>query len=1101
MTMEKCLLQIAGENYKYAGIEYGSECYYGVSLPTNAQQATSGCDMSCSGKAGEACGGGYRLTLYQNTEYLPPPTFNPGVGDYHLLGCYSDNVNARGLQHNWNNYQYMTVEGCIRRAAAQGFRYAAVEYYGECYMGNVLASTSTVISNTVCNARCNGLRSEICGGADSMAVYENTAYVVNTGDFEYDGCYTDDANNRALDHYAVNWDHMTNELCAQYAAGFKYFGTEYYGECFWGNALEGSTPAASGCNTPCAGDNAQMCGGGNRLSLYINSEYEEPAPPTINEGYYPWVLEGCHDDSPSNRALSNVHISDTMTIDDCFNLAISYKYAAAQEGYACYWGDELGTSSQSTDLAYCDVGCAGKPSEVCGGVGRNILYENTEYDPAGDIQDIIDALAALVAAWLDLKAKIAEVVAIIALPPEEPAKLKERDETSPLLPGKVQAMKGSAKNTRNTLQKVKTALRKKSPRAKRHIDTSQRAVQNDQTIEDAISIAESSKALLQVEEATVGSISVIATGGSTGVGGAAGAVSTFLQGLFGIGALATIPTIALLAHMRRWQPEAGEGGGGEEQEPEEEEDECDQEGEERVLIIMFKDGTTDAQYESIVSALPRNPSNLRIDYPKVDWRLYRTVISPCWDEKLTLLWEDINSPIRFIIHDEETQWDELEESTDFMRRNAAEDKARLKKRDFEIAVGNLDPGWNIYAQTDAPRHLAWLSSPHKNIGYHGRYYLVEGGNSYTFLGDQQGAGSVVYIIDQDFLENHNDYGGNVLSYIPAQSKWTGARADRTHGTCCASLATGGYCGVAKQAQLVLCSTEHMRRDLGVPPTDKTQSAYIFYTLIGEILTHAAQWERKAVITMSVSLASKPFNTPGSNTFQINGGGDWWSATFDKLDDKGIVMVVSAGNKHPQQVDTRYPRKAGGPNTSLIVVGNAWTDDGRFKNSQFDPHSKGIVSIYAVGVRVWCASETAIDAYRLGSGTSTGTPQVAGIVAAMLSFQLMQPNIMVHLTSSAKWGYAVKQALIQFSLNNKGNAFSNDPDTGDVPRASWGVVVPCAGVADAADIPADPSMVDPMRATTSRITTILPNPVQGGLMASGGTVHLPNTPICIAMPTP
>lgn len=367
-------------------MHFSSECWYGNTLPEGAQTTTDGCDVHCPGKQGEACGGGNRITLYRNTAWLPPPEFNPGENGYTLVGCYSDSVPARGLQYPWNNYRAMTVAACTGRAAENGYRYAAVEYYGECWMGNVLATTSGSIANELCNTRCAGRQSEICGGSDAMALYEDLSYQVDIGSFVLEGCYTDSVPARGLEYYETSANGMTNELCAQYAKGFKYFGTEWASECFWGNRLaDTSVPASSGCNSPCSGDASQTCGGGDRLSLYIDPEYQEPPPPTVHQGTDPWELVGCHTDS---SGFPNSHISDTMTVERCFELASSYRYSAVQDGGTCYWGDDL--VSSSVDLQDCITPCMGKSSEICGGDQRSVLYQNTAfYVP--DIEDLIFA--------------------------------------------------------------------------------------------------------------------------------------------------------------------------------------------------------------------------------------------------------------------------------------------------------------------------------------------------------------------------------------------------------------------------------------------------------------------------------------------------------------------------------------------------------------------------------------------------------------------------------------------------------------------------------------------------------------------------------------
>jgi hypothetical protein len=84
--------------------------------------------MACGGKPGEACGGGYKLNLYENAKFTPPSSINPGEAPFSYVGCYTDNPNSRILPNSLVDWTAMTVQKCSE--AAEGYRYAAVEYYG-----------------------------------------------------------------------------------------------------------------------------------------------------------------------------------------------------------------------------------------------------------------------------------------------------------------------------------------------------------------------------------------------------------------------------------------------------------------------------------------------------------------------------------------------------------------------------------------------------------------------------------------------------------------------------------------------------------------------------------------------------------------------------------------------------------------------------------------------------------------------------------------------------------------------------------------------------------------------------------------------------------
>ena len=63
MTVEMCTDLADQSGLRYAGTEYGSECWAGNELRAPLSNATW-CTMVCSGNVGELCGGGSRLSLY-----------------------------------------------------------------------------------------------------------------------------------------------------------------------------------------------------------------------------------------------------------------------------------------------------------------------------------------------------------------------------------------------------------------------------------------------------------------------------------------------------------------------------------------------------------------------------------------------------------------------------------------------------------------------------------------------------------------------------------------------------------------------------------------------------------------------------------------------------------------------------------------------------------------------------------------------------------------------------------------------------------------------------------------------------------------------------
>ncbi|KAH6695984.1 hypothetical protein BKA61DRAFT_254266 [Leptodontidium sp. MPI-SDFR-AT-0119] len=416
-----CATKAAG--FKYFAVEYGVECYWGNELAaTSTKGDTSKCDMGCSGFPTAQCGGAGYMNLYLNGDYKPPvPTVIAGVGNFKSIGCMSDPVTPRILSEgSFTDYSGLTVAACIAKAGT-AVKYAAVEYWGECYWGNTLASTQS----GTCDTPCAGDNNQNCGGSGSAQVYENTAYVApkptttsttaskttstaisitttsavssptlvpSTGNFKSVGCYTDSAAPRLLSVGSfVDNSGMTVAACAAKAGSSKYFAVEYAVECYWGNELS-SAQTSENCNMACAGAATQLCGGGNAATVYQNSNFDEPptSGPTVLPSSGNWQSSGCYVDSSNPRLLQKGSSTDgALTVAKCIAKAGYVRYIAVEYGSECYWGSVLSSGQKSSA---CTVACSGESSQLCGGAYAANVYENTEWRPPLSKQEIIDAI-------------------------------------------------------------------------------------------------------------------------------------------------------------------------------------------------------------------------------------------------------------------------------------------------------------------------------------------------------------------------------------------------------------------------------------------------------------------------------------------------------------------------------------------------------------------------------------------------------------------------------------------------------------------------------------------------------------------------------------
>ncbi|KJK78891.1 hypothetical protein H634G_05705 [Metarhizium anisopliae BRIP 53293] len=421
MTNEMCTQFCFGKGFPYAGTEYTSECYCGSSLATGGVQAPAAdCGMTCGGNATQPCGGPGRLTLWK-TSQVAGPSVNPGVNGWVSGGCYSEGTTGRALLQGAGSVpgDQMTVAKCTAACAAADATntLAGVEYGGECYCGKRISNGAQPAPASKCSMVCNGNSTEYCGGPGALNVYslggtlptsstsggaDPTTTPTGTPSacpvqpatvdlwFSF-GCYTEATNERALSDKAYADDAMTLATCAKYCAGYTYFGVEYSRECYCGNKLNtGSKKApAADCSNACSGSSCELCGGGQRLSVYtlggggvdpgtsssvsdvLATSTGAPAATGLPTG---WSAYGCWVDGVNGRILNKQLPDDpNLTLESCAKACSDQGFTIAGAEYSrqCFCGNSIvnGGVKAKSDTE-CNTACGGNSNQVCGGGGR-----------------------------------------------------------------------------------------------------------------------------------------------------------------------------------------------------------------------------------------------------------------------------------------------------------------------------------------------------------------------------------------------------------------------------------------------------------------------------------------------------------------------------------------------------------------------------------------------------------------------------------------------------------------------------------------------------------------------------------------------------------
>ncbi|PSN72640.1 WSC-domain-containing protein [Corynespora cassiicola Philippines] len=430
-----CIAFCSTRGYAFAGTEYGVECFCGNSIQTPGAPADDGCSMACAGEAGEACGGPNRLSIYERAATSgggepTGPVTEEGPGDWGSMGCYTDSVGARILSVVGiveGGAAAMSPKTCTDACANGNYKYAGVEYAGECYCGNTLDNDNGPAEDG-CDMPCNGNSSQLCGGANRMNLYEfgldDPQPAILTG-WQPQGCYTDSVAGRALLVGGIVDGAMTNAKC--YAAcerqGYTIAGTEYAGECYCDNQFRNDHgPAPDGnelCNMACNGNQTEMCGGPDRLTVYrfITGEDEEPSssttvgptatPTPTDEPVDPtetptatrtntatatatglpegWAYKGCWVDGPGFRIMANQQPdSQQLTIASCSNACFDagYTIAGMEYSYQCFCDNIIRQGGElASDDSQCGMACAGNADEKCGGPDRLSVWSSLDTIP------------------------------------------------------------------------------------------------------------------------------------------------------------------------------------------------------------------------------------------------------------------------------------------------------------------------------------------------------------------------------------------------------------------------------------------------------------------------------------------------------------------------------------------------------------------------------------------------------------------------------------------------------------------------------------------------------------------------------------------------
>ncbi|KAN0105464.1 copper radical oxidase [Russula decolorans] len=411
MTVENCVNFCNTQNFTYAGIEYGQECYCGNVISSEASTVLdSDCSFPCNGNTNETCGAGDRMNLYWSGASPPAaPVIAPNSGQWISLGCYIDSPAMRTLtvpKAVLGGASNNSVQSCTDTCFSSGYPLAGAEYSHECYCGATIANGGAPTAPSDCSMLCSGNSSEFCGGPDRLNVYNYTGTDLPPRDrggddgspvfpvisnlqtgWSYNACWVDNAHGRVFQTEFPDNQTLTVEACIASCSSqnFSLAGLEYSVQCFCGNNLvQGSVRAPdSECNMGCHGNTTEACGGRDRLSVYTSTGSVTTYPiPTVLTTDLPgnWKYSRCLAEPGAVRVFPyQVIFPHNNSAQNCLTQCSTFGYPAAgmEAGDECWCGDveditnNGGTTALETD---CTTACSGDPLHLCGGPQRLQLY-------------------------------------------------------------------------------------------------------------------------------------------------------------------------------------------------------------------------------------------------------------------------------------------------------------------------------------------------------------------------------------------------------------------------------------------------------------------------------------------------------------------------------------------------------------------------------------------------------------------------------------------------------------------------------------------------------------------------------------------------------
>ncbi|KIK56705.1 hypothetical protein GYMLUDRAFT_204660 [Collybiopsis luxurians FD-317 M1] len=177
ITPAVCIEYCSSNNWAYAGVEYGGECWCDEELHETGFQGinASFCNTGkpCSGDPTQTCGGSNIIEVFWDGDFVipaSPATLSRSFWTY--SGCFVDSTSHRTLPNKVQTIGGVTPPSCADACAFHGYTIMGTEYGQECWCGNS-TGTAAQVPESDCAMTCNADRDFLCGDANRLSVYHH----------------------------------------------------------------------------------------------------------------------------------------------------------------------------------------------------------------------------------------------------------------------------------------------------------------------------------------------------------------------------------------------------------------------------------------------------------------------------------------------------------------------------------------------------------------------------------------------------------------------------------------------------------------------------------------------------------------------------------------------------------------------------------------------------------------------------------------------------------------------------------------------------------------------------------------------------------------